>query len=116
MKAQSLRAQTKGSSGAEHTSAGSRKCAYLQEAATKVSDELPHLAAELMSAAHVVARDNNLPRAVFKGISGCVSCGYPVERATQASTPCKLCDYKPCKKRKRSRRASRSKSIAKEDT
>ncbi|EEH57645.1 uncharacterized protein MICPUCDRAFT_57153 [Micromonas pusilla CCMP1545] len=66
MKAQSLRAQTKGSSGAEHTSAGSRKCAYLQEAATKVSDELPHLAAELMSAAHVVARDNNLPRAVFK--------------------------------------------------
>eukprot|EP00982_Pelagococcus_subviridis_P006399 30087-Pelagococcus_subviridis.AAC.37 len=34
-----------------------------------------------------------------QGISGCVSCGYPVERATQASTPCKLCDYKPCKVR-----------------
>lgn len=63
---QSLRAKTSGSSGAELTSAPSRRCAYLQEAAQNMADELPSLAAELMNTAHLVAKKNNLPRGVFK--------------------------------------------------
>jgi len=63
---QSLRAKTSGSSGAELTSAPSRRCAYLQEAARKMADELPSLAAELMNTAHVVAKQHNLPRGIFK--------------------------------------------------
>jgi hypothetical protein len=63
---QSLRAPTRGSIGAEHTSAPSRRCAFLQEAAQKVSEQLPELAAELMSSAQCVARESNLPRGVFK--------------------------------------------------
>lgn len=61
-----MRAKTSGSSGAELTSAPSRRCAYLQEAARKMADELPRLAAELMNTAHVVAKKHNLPRGIFK--------------------------------------------------
>lgn len=63
---QSLRAPTRGSTGAEHTSAPSRRCSFLQEAAQKISEQLPLLAAELMSTAQFVARESNLPRRVFK--------------------------------------------------
>mmetsp|Transcript_10277 Transcript_10277/g.25179 ORF Transcript_10277/g.25179 Transcript_10277/m.25179 type:complete len:224 (+) Transcript_10277:174-845(+) len=106
----SLRAPTRGSTGAEHTSAPSRRCSFLQEAAQKVSEQLPHLAAELMATAHVVARENNLPRGVFKGVSCCVACAYPSERTQQI--PCELCEYHPRQKRTRGGSRSRSRTKA----
>lgn len=63
---QSLRAPTRGSSRVEHTSALSRRCSFLQEAAKNVAEKLPQLAAVFMSSAQLVAREGNLPRGVFK--------------------------------------------------
>ena len=113
---QSLRAPTRGSSGGDSASAPARRCTFLQDAALKLSEKLPRLAAEYISSAQKFARANNLPRSVFKGVSCCVACGYPTKRtAVQQDklsiVPCKLCHFLP-RKRKRGSRSRSKKETA----
>ena len=96
---QSLRAQTKGSSGGNSKSPAARRCAFLRDAALKMAPEMPQVAADLMFSAQSVARENSLPRSLLKGIVCCPACAYPTERSAQSqppsSQPCRVCGFAP---------------------
>ena len=79
----SLRAQTKGSSGGDIKTPAARHCVFLRDAALKMAPEMPQVAADLMSSAQSVARENNLPRSLLKGVSCCPACSYPAERGAR---------------------------------
>ena len=103
----SLRAQTKGSSGGDIKSLAARHCVFLRDAALKMAPEMPQIAADLMSSAQSVARENNLPRSLLKGVLCCPACSYPAERGAQSQQSsyqqCQVCAFAPRVRRRRNR-------------
>jgi hypothetical protein len=96
---QSLRAQTKGSSGGDIKSPAARRCVFLRDAALKMAPELPQVAADLMFSAQSVARENNLPRSLLKGFLCCPACAYPAVRSAESRQSsyqqCRVCSFAP---------------------
>lgn len=96
---QSLRAQTKGSSGGDLKSPAARRCAFLRDAALKMAPEMPQVAADLMFSAQSVARENSPPRSLLKGVVCCPACAYPAERNAQSQPSsceqCRVCGFAP---------------------
>jgi hypothetical protein len=103
----SLRAQTKGSSGGDIKSPAARHCVFLRDAALKMAPEMPQVAADLMSSAQSVARENNLPRSLLKGVLCCPACSYPAERGAQSQQSsyqqCQVCAFAPRVRRRGNR-------------
>ena len=109
----SLRAQTKGSSGGDIKSPAARHCVFLRDAALKMASEMPQIAADLMSSAQSVARENNLPRSLLKGVLCCPACSFPAIRGAQSQKSsyqqCQVCAFAP----RRRRRGNRARPAAK---